>query len=116
MIADQDFAVGIDAETRDLQSGAGQFLVPYHLGAVMLHAPDFAGRIITVDVGALQVRKACTVVDDAASQRTELGVMMLDGRLDVRRRPELATRIKRMAAFVDAPAVVFTFADQVGLL
>src|SRR5258708_19504308 len=43
-------------------------------------------------------------------------MMMLDGRLDVRRWPELAMEVKRRAAFVDAPAVVLAFADQICLL
>src|SRR5262245_28197471 len=56
------------------------------------------------------------VVDDSAGQRAELGMMLLDGRLDMWRRPEFAIEVERMAAFVAAPAVVLPFADEVGLL
>src|SRR2546425_8296951 len=38
---------------------------------------------------------------------------MFDGGENDRRRPELAVEIKRMAAFIDAPTVVFTAPHQV---
>src|SRR5262249_55110169 len=53
------------------------------------------------------------VVDVAAGQRAELGVVVLDDRRDDRRRPFLAQRAERVTALHDAPAVVAALLDAV---
>src|SRR5437667_10411331 len=72
VVGDQEFPALIDAERRDLKGGARQFAVPKDSLAVMLHAPDAAGRVVAVDVRAAQVGELVAVIDHAAGQRAEL--------------------------------------------
>ena len=55
------------------------------------------------------------VVDEPASQRTGLGMMMFDRRLDERDRGQLARQVKRMDAFHDAPARIVSLLDEIRL-
>src|SRR5262249_9634635 len=68
--------------------------------------PDFAGVEITVNVSAFQLLQPLAVVDVAAGERAELGVVVFDDRLEDGRRPLLAFGAEGVAAFRDAPAVV----------
>ena len=74
MVADQEFALRVDAEAGDLE-GVGDLLVPVDLLAVVLERPDLAGRVVAVDVGPAQIGELLAVVDDAAGQRPRLGVV-----------------------------------------
>ena len=117
VVADEEFAVGVEREAGDLERGGGDLLVPLHRLAVVLHAPR---------CGRWSSRRRCTrprrsgkllaVVDDAAGQRPGFRVVVFDGRLDERRRPGLAVEVERVAALRHAPAVVVALLDEVRLL
>ena len=114
VIADQQFALGIRGERGDLQWRDGDLLVPEHFLAVVFDGPDVAGAVVAVEVGTLQFRVTFAVIDDAAGERAGFGVMVLDGGLHDRRRPDLAFQIERMTTFHDAPAVIVPLADEHG--
>ena len=78
--------------------------------------PRLARRIVAVDVGAVEVGVFLAVVDDAAGQRAELGMVVLDGRHDDRVGAAFALRLERVAALHDAPAGVVALVDDVRLL
>src|SRR5262245_1459550 len=107
MIHDEELALLVHSEGGDLERGIGQLAMPERALAVVFHSPDPAARVVSVNVGAVQLGKLASPVDDAAGERPELGVMMLDGGRHVRRGALLSVEIERVAALEDAPAVVF---------
>ncbi len=56
------------------QRRVGQLLLPGDLLAVVAQAPELAGHVVAVDVGAVQLLEALAVVDVAAGDRAGLGV------------------------------------------
>ena len=116
MIADQHLALGVGAEARDLERGVGDELVPGDLLAIVADAPDAAGRIVGVDVGALELRQGRACVDESAGHRPRLGVGMFRDRLRDRRRARLLFIVELVGALDDAPAVIGAAFDQVNLL
>src|SRR5262245_22345568 len=116
MVGDEQFALRVRAEAGDLQSSLGDLLVPNEFFAIVLGGPDAAGRVVAVNVGPDQVGILLAVINDPASHRTGLGMRVFNGRLDMRRRSQLALEIERMAPFVDRPAVIVALADEVDLL
>ncbi len=86
-----------------------------HLCSVVPTRPDFPRRVVAVEVRPVQFREGAAVIDDPARQRPRLRVMMLERRLDERRRSLGTVVIEDMAPFHDAPAVVVPLADKVDL-
>ena len=116
MVGNEQLAVSVDVERGNLHRGVGDFAMPHDLLSIVLARPDLAGRVVAVKVRSLQLGKFRTVVNDSAGQRSRLGMRMLERRLHVRMRAGLAFQVKRMAAFVNAPAVVLALVDLVNLL
>src|SRR5262245_28590389 len=117
-IEQQYFAVIVLGEADQTDRGAGQLDVIGHLAgfAVVTKHPDPARVEIAVDIGASQLLEALAVIDVSARQRAEIGVRMLDDRLEDRRRPFLAFGPERMRPFHDAPAIVAALLDLVDTL
>src|SRR5947199_8416853 len=69
MIGDEQFAVAVDCETRDVERGVGEQLVPGDLGAIVANAPNAAGGVIAIDVRAVELGQLAAVIDVAAGHR-----------------------------------------------
>ena len=70
MVNDQQFPPGAHREAGDLQRGVGDLLMPGELFPIVARAPDLAGGVVTVDVGAVKPRQFSAGVDHAAGEGT----------------------------------------------
>ena len=75
--------MGVGTEAGDLERGVRQLAVPERLLAIVLDAPDLAGGVIPVDVGALQFRVALAVVDDPVPSRRWTRSVRVAGRVQL---------------------------------
>ena len=78
--------------------------------------PDFARRIITIDISTLQIGEPLAIVDDTASQRSSFRMRMFQRRFGERRRPQFAVCVEDVTAFIHAPAKVIARLDKINLL
>src|SRR5437763_2702363 len=83
---------------------------------VILEGPDAARVVVAVDVMVVEALEAFAVIDEAAGDGTEVGVIVLDDRHEDRRRPAWPFGPERMGPFENAPAVVAALLDLVNLL
>src|SRR6478735_8716906 len=72
----------------------------------MLRRPDATRHIITVHISSHQLWEETTAIDDAAGERAEFTMRVLDRRKGDRLRPKWLRLAKEMAALIAAPAVV----------
>src|SRR5262249_16124444 len=56
VIGEEEFAATVEAKAGDVERGVGQQVVPGDFVAVVANAPDTAGRVIAIDVRAVQLR------------------------------------------------------------
>src|SRR5262249_32742993 len=84
--------------------------------AVVPGRPDFAGRIVAVEVRPAQFRQLLAIVNEPARERPRFAVVMFEGRIDNWRRPAFAIGVEGMAALGDAPAVVGPLLEEIHLL
>src|SRR5579872_7265777 len=75
--------------------------------------PNATGVEVAIEVMAGQLGQALAVVDEAAGERAEVGVVVLDQRGQDFRRAELPLGAEGMIAYADAPAVVAAALDLV---
>src|SRR5262249_58362126 len=78
---------------------------------VIAKRPDAAGVVVAIDVLVSQILELFAVVNIAAGDGAEVGVIVLDDRHENRRWPARPLGAKRMAAFQNAPAVVAAALD-----
>ena len=79
----------------------------------MAKPPDAPGVIVSVDVGPGDFRQPLAAIDKASGDGAEIGVAVLDDRLQNGRRPQAAIGPEGVAALLDAPAVVASRLDQI---
>src|SRR5262245_9623106 len=77
-------------------------------------APDLTGRIVAIDIRAVQFWDFVAVVHDAAGQGTKLRVMMLNRRWHDWGRAPLSVGIERVVSFVHTPTKVIATPHQIG--
>src|SRR6187549_2397237 len=97
----------------DLQLSVGQFLLPNHARAVVANAPDLSGRVVAIDICAVQSGEFIAIVNDATGQRPRFGMGMLRRGSNDGRRTQLAIEVKRMTSFIHAPPVILAAPDKV---
>src|SRR5262249_34844864 len=78
-VADEELSLAVRAEAGDGEPRVGDLALPEDLRAVVLDAPDLSRGVIAVKIRPDEFGKLLAVVDDAARQRTRLGMRVLDG-------------------------------------
>ena len=89
--------------------------MPSNFFAIVPDAPDFACRVVAIDVATLQLGEFRAVINNATGKRASFGVMMLCGGFHEGSRARLSQGIKGMGTFHHAPAVVVALANEVNL-
>src|SRR5947207_9753820 len=98
MINHQQSAMVVKGKGSDLQFGPGQFFLPAQPRAVMACAPDFPGRVVAINIDAIEFGKLFAVVNHPTGEGARFGMGMLDGWRHDGRRTELAVEVEGMAS------------------
>ena len=78
------------SEIDDAEGGVDQLPVVADLVSLMAKPPDAPGVIVSVDVGPGDFRQPLAAIDKASGDGAEIGVAVLDDRLQNGRRPQAA--------------------------
>ena len=116
VIDDEDVALRRGAEAGDGQRGVDQLAIPQQLPAIVFRRPNPARRPVAIKIGAGELREARAAINEAARQRTELSVIMLDGRRREGRRAAQTVGEENARAFIRAPAVIGAAVQQMRAL
>ena len=106
--------VAPETETRYLDCRIRKFPVRDDLLRIVIVAntPDLPVLVIAIQIQPLQLGEFRAFVDIASGDRAALGMVMFDNRRHDRRRPAFGIRVKRVCAFLHAPAVIAAPAHQ----
>ena len=115
VVSEQHFAVATVGEAGDLECGISEFLVEDSLVAFTANSPDASGGIVAIEEDAIEFREQGSAADNAAGEAACFGVGVFGGGIHDGLWAAGALGVEGVAAFLNAPAIVFSAADFIDL-